>query len=138
MNVVVVYESRTGNTRHAAEMIAHGVREQGGNAEAYPSTGVDLTTIAAADLVVVGTWTDGLFFFGQRPGGSMKLWQMPEIHHKKAAVFCTYAKNPGKTVDKLGDLVEAKGAEVIGGDAFHRNKLAEQVPGFVNGLMALV
>ncbi len=138
MNVVVIYESRSGNTKYAAELIASGVIRDGGTAAAYPSTAVDLHAVSQADLIVVGTWTDGLFFFGQRPGGSMRLWQMPEIHHKRAAVFCTYAKNPGKTVDKLARLVEGKGATVVGGNAFHRNRLEEEVEGFVDGLLTLV
>ena len=138
MNVVVIYESRSGNTQRAAELIASGVLRDGGHAAAYPSTAVDLAAVSQADLIVVGTWTDGLFFFGQRPGGSMRLWEMPEIHHKRAAVFCTYAKNPGKTVQKLADLVEAKGATVVGGDAFHRNNLVEETDNFVNGLISLV
>ncbi len=138
MNVVVIYESRSGNTKRAAELIASGVIRDGGTAAAYPSTAVDLAAVSAADLVVVGTWTDGLFFFGQRPGGSMRLWEMPDIHHKRAAVFCTYAKNPGNTVTKLAKLVEGKGATVIGGDSFHRNNLVEETDHFVNGLLALV
>lgn len=137
MNVVVIHESRSGNTQRAAEMIAQGIIDDGSHATVYPSTAVDLHAVSEADLVVVGTWTDGLFFFGQRPGGSNRLWEMPEIHHKKAAVFCTYAKNPGRTVDKLAKLVEGKGAEVVGGDALHRNQLEDQVPNFVNGLLSL-
>jgi hypothetical protein len=42
---------------------------------------------------------------------------------KRAAVFCTFALNPGNSLDKLTGAVEATGAHVIGGLALHRSRL---------------
>jgi hypothetical protein len=38
-------------------------------------------------------------------------------------VFCTFALNPGKTIAKLTAIMEAHGAEVIGGMAIRRDDL---------------
>jgi hypothetical protein len=43
--------------------------------------------------------------------------------NKRCAVFCTFALNPGKTIEKLTAIMEAHGAEVIGGMAIRRDDL---------------
>ena len=53
---------------------------------------------------------------------------------KRAVVYCTYAVDPGRTLDKLVALVEEKGAEVIGGFALVRHDLAADVSEFVDRL----
>ena len=49
---------------------------------------------------------------------------------KQAAVFCTFALNPGKSLDKLTGAVAATGADVIGGLEIKRNKLDEHTEMF--------
>src|SRR5687767_563896 len=73
VRAVVIYESLTGNTRKAAELIAGDLRAAGHEAVACPTTAVDYQALHAADLVVVGGWTDGLFFVAQRPGRAGRL-----------------------------------------------------------------
>lgn len=58
------------------------------------------------------------------------------IDGKRAAVFCTYAVDPGKTLTKLGDIVAERGGEVLGGVALHRKRLAEGAGDFVDRLLA--
>ena len=66
--------------------------------------------------MVVGSWTDGLFFFGQRPGRAGRLAKLPVIDGKKAAVYCTYAVNAGKTLPQAEpDRSGRRGGDVIGG-----------------------
>ena len=50
---------------------------------------------------------------------------------KRAAVFCTFALNPGKSLDKLTGAVQATGAGVIGGLALHPSKLEAHTEEFV-------
>ena len=57
-----------------------------------------------------------------------------DLTGKRAAVFCTYAVNPGKTLDKLTKVVAELGADVVGGMALHRNKLEEQADELVERL----
>jgi menaquinone-dependent protoporphyrinogen IX oxidase len=135
MKAVVVYESLTGNTRQAASLIgaelaARGIEVLG----VYQAPGVDLGALAHADLVVVGSWVDGIFVVGQRPGRASRLWHLPAMAGKQAAVYCTYAINPGKTLEKMTAIVEQRGATVIGGLAVHRGHLAQDVVDFVNRL----
>ncbi len=135
MKATVVYESMTGNTATAGHLIAAGLTAAGVEAVACPITQVDLQSLSESELVVVGSWTDGFFFFGQRPGRGARLAQLPVIDGKKAAVFCTYAVNAGKTLPKLSRIVTRRGGEVIGGFAIHRKRMEEEAAEFVDRLL---
>jgi hypothetical protein len=135
VNAVVIYESLTGNTREAAERIGEALRSDGVDTAVFRIDGIDLATLAAADLVIVGSWVDGMFFVGQRPGRAGRLRALPVIDGKQAAVFCTYAVDPGKTLTKLSDIVTERGGRVIGGVALHRKRLAEGAEDFVDRLL---
>ena len=104
-------------------------------AVACPITQVDLQSLSESDLVVVGSWTDGLFFFGQRPGRAGRLAKLPVIDGKKAAVYCTYAINAGKTLPKLTRIVGMRGGDVIGGYAIKRSDIETGAAEFVDRLL---
>ena len=93
-------------------------------------TTVDLQALSEADLVVVGSWTDGFFVFGQRPGRAGRLKErLPAMRGKKAATFVTFTLEPRKALDKLSDLVRATGADVIGGMAIRQATTSRVAPG---------
>lgn len=135
MNAIVIYESLTGNTREAGHVIAEELTGSGIDCVASPITAIDLQALSDAELVIVGSWTDGLFFFGQRPGRMGRLAQLPVIDGKRAAVYCTYAIDPGRTLDKLGGVVGRRGGDVIGGLAIKRNNLGDGSIEFVDRLV---
>jgi hypothetical protein len=120
VKALVIWESLTGTTRKAAGVIAAGLQAGGVEARVCPATRVDLAALSAADLVVVGSWTDGIVFVGQKPGRAGRLWSLPFLTGKRAFVYCTYAVDPGHAVDKLSAIVTDRGAEVLGGRAVHR------------------
>ncbi len=135
MKATVVYESLTGNTAKAGHLIAAELTNAGIEAVACPINQVDLQSLSASELVVVGSWTDGLFFFGQRPGRAGRLNNLPVIDGKKAAVYCTYAVNAGQTLPKLSRIVRRRGGDVIGGYAIHRKRLEQDAAEFVDRLL---
>ena len=100
---------------------------------------LDLEAISRADVVFVGTWVDGLVLFGQRPGRASKLRGLPVLDGKRVAAFCTYAINPGRTIDKLAGILEAKGATVVAKRAIKRNAIDEQMAAdFVGEVLAAI
>jgi hypothetical protein len=131
VNVIVIYESLTGNTRRAAGMIADELAVAGHPTTVSPIDDIDFQALRAADLVVVGGWVDGLVLVAQKPGRIGRLRKLPWITGKKAVVFCTYAINSGHALDKLAALVEDRGAEVIGGMKIRRDRLDEGTADFV-------
>ncbi len=89
----------------------------------------------AADLVLVGTWVHGLFVFGQTPWALGELAKLPVMKGKKAAAFLTYALNPGKSLQKMTNVLDSLGAEVLGGVALHRSKLPAHTQEFAARLV---
>lgn len=138
MNVVVVYESLTGNTKRAAEAIGTELDRRGIDVAVFPVTEIDYQALALADLVVMGSWVDGLFVVGQKPGRSFRLETFPPIDGKRCVVFCTFAINPGKVLEKMTDIMEQRGAEVLGGMAIKRNKIEAGAVEFVDRTVANV
>jgi hypothetical protein len=134
---MVIYESLTGNTRKAAGLVAEGLASNDFDITAVsPTNAVDLRGLQAAELVVVGTWTDGILVVGQRPGRADRLRNLPAMNGKQAVVYCTYALNPGKTIDKLIGIVRGLGANVTGGLALHRRHLDVGAADYVDRLVS--
>ena len=125
MRALVIHESLTGNTRTAARHIVDELVAEGWEASECSSREVDLPALQAADVLIVGSWVDGLFFFGQRPGGGGKLSKLPLLGNKPTYVYVTFAIDPGKTLAKLTSLVEERHGDVVGGMTIRRNDLRE-------------
>lgn len=138
MRVVVIYESLTGNTRKASHLIADELVALGHVAVACPTNAVDLQALQDADLVVVGGWTDGLFFVAQKPGRAGRLRAIPAMAGKRAVCFVTYAINAGSTLEKLSAIVEGLGASVEGGMTIRRDRIEAGAADFAARLDANV
>jgi hypothetical protein len=123
VRVVVIYESLTGNTRKASHLIADELIAAGHQAVACPTTAIDYQALHEAEVVVVGGWTDGLFFVGQKPGRAGRIRNLPALAGKRAVCFVTYALDAGRTLEKLSAIVEGLGATVEGGMTIRRDKL---------------
>jgi flavodoxin len=139
VKTALLVESLTGNTWKAAEMIADKLAQ-----EQWTITGLskvrqpDLASIQAAEMVLVGTWTHGLFVVGQAPWAAATISNLPAMRNKRSAVFMTYALDAGKSLDKLTGAVGATGAEVIGGLLIKRNHLEAHTDAFVDRLIGAV
>jgi len=124
MKAALLVESLTGNTWRAAEMIGTNLQQEG-----WSITGLsrvrrpDLSSIQEADIVLIGTWTHGLFFVGQAPWAAADIANMPVMRGKKAACFLTYALDAGKSLDRLSTAVGQTGADVVGGLLIKRNHI---------------
>jgi len=136
MKAAILVESLSGNTWKAGEQIGSLLQQEG-----WTITGLnrvrepDHAAIQEADMVLVGTWVHGLFVVGQAPWGLGAIDHLPMMRGKKSAVFCTFALNPGKSLDKLTNAVMGRGADVLGGVALNRSKLDEHSEVFVDRLL---
>ena len=65
---IVLVESLTGNTWKAGEKIAANLQQSGWGVSSVCSVRKpDLHALETADLVLLGSWTDGIFVAAQRP-----------------------------------------------------------------------
>lgn len=138
MQALVIHESLTGTTRDAARLIVAELRSVGWQASECSARQVDFAALQQADVVVVGTWVDGLVLFGQRPGGSGKLAKLPLLGEKPTYVYVTYAIDPGKTLAKLSDVVTERRGDVRGGMTIRRNDLANGCAEFAERVVTAV
>jgi hypothetical protein len=135
VRAVVIHESLTGNTARAGRAIAASLTAHGLPTQAFPITDVDYQALSDADLVIVGSWVDGLFVVGQRPGRMGRIRSMPALSGKRAVVYLTYALDPGRSLEKLSDAVAARGADVLGGLVIRRDRLDAGVADFVSRVL---
>ena len=139
MKAALLVESLTGNTWNAAEMIGDKLGQESWTITGMSKVGEpDLSSIQRADVVLVGTWTHGLFVVGQAPFALGNIANLPTMRGKKAACFLTFALHAGKSIDKLSTAVGQTGAAVVGGLEIKRNYLDEHTDLFVERLLGVV
>jgi flavodoxin len=139
VKAALLVESLTGNTWQAAELIADKLQQERWTITGLSRVGKpDLASIQQADVVLVGTWTHGLFVVGQTPFALGNIANLPTMRGKKAACFLTFALNAGTSIDKLSTAVGQTGAEVIGGLEIKRNYLPQHTDLFVERLLGVV
>lgn len=136
MRALIIHESLTGNTRRAAGIVVEELRAAGWEASECSSRLVDLASLQQADVVVVGTWVDGLILLAQKPGNSGRLSRIPLLAQKPTYVFVTYAVDAGKSLEKLTALVEGRDGDVRGGMAIRRDQLEEGCVELAAGIVA--
>ena len=137
MNVAVLYQSLRGGTARAAEMIGQAFRAEDHTCGVYPITNFDAQFVLSADLVVIGTWTDGLFGLGARPAQIGRLNTLPSIAHRKTAVFVTYEISPKRSLAGLRDWAEEREAIVVAEAGFKvrgpfRGDIEPEIESFVH------
>lgn len=136
MKAALLVESLTGNTWRAAEMIAGNIQQEGWQVTGLsPMRRPDHASIQSADVLMIGTWVHGAFVIGQAPWGIGAINALPSLAGKKAVTFCTFALNPGRTLGAMDKAVTGLGADVIGGMALHRSKLAGHTEEFAARLL---
>jgi hypothetical protein len=134
VRVLILYETRRGFTLTVSRALRDEIRHRGHQATTAPIRGVDRGTLAAADAVVVGSWTQGLIVakVGPATGALEGIAQLPPLERRPAAVFCTCDVAPRGTLDVLTSRLQRKGARVLVAHAFKRRKSLAQVPAVVD------
>ena len=90
MKAALLVESLTGNTWKAAEVIGTKLSQERWTITGLSKVGApDLASVEAADIVLIGTWTHGLFVVGQVPWALGKIANLPTMRGKHAACFLT-------------------------------------------------
>jgi flavodoxin len=136
MNVLVLYQSRGGHTREAAEAVALAARDLNHKVNLKSVIEVRSADVEQAETLFVGTWVQGFILFGVKPAGA-ELWvpALPSLAGKPVGVFCTYAFNPRSSLRRLGALLQARGATVVGERAFHRSRPGDGAKLFVQSVL---
>jgi len=116
MNVAIVFDSKTGTTKAAAEAMAELVRAAGHSGTVSSVQDADPAAVSAADAICVGSWCQGLFFiFQHATEATMDFVDgLGDLDGKPAAVFCTYKTAVGGMLPKMAERLQSRGANVTG------------------------
>ncbi len=118
--VLVCYESKGGRTARAADAIAGSLSGHGAVTRVLPIDKVGPIELASADLVVLGSWVEGLVVARVGPARAMGdfLDALPQLGGKPVAIFCTFAVAPRGALPAIHSALEKKGATVVARAAF--------------------
>jgi flavodoxin len=106
MNPLVVYFSRTGNTKRLAQAIADLAK-----APIFDVSSIDNSTIENNDLLFLGTPVEGA---NPAKETAAFIATMPKTEGKKAVLFCTYRIFGNKrTMKKMEKALAEKGYQTI-------------------------
>ncbi len=138
--VLIAYESRGGRTERAATALAHELDARGLSVNLQRLAAVGLAEIAAADLVVVGTWVEGFVVAGVQPARPTRRWLegLPSLGARKFATFCTYGVAPRKAPAILRAALEGNGAEVVAEAVLAPGDAASQLAGLADEIAGVL
>ena len=136
MKIVVLYESRTGNTKRAAEYVAGAAAAAGAQVKLASVGEPQMNDLTDADLVFIGTWTDGIIIGGHMPGGRKNLYNLPDLWDIPVAGFLTHAIHPGKVTKAFAKLLAYKGADVKLVRTFKAKNIPDGIAEFVADAIA--
>ena len=116
MNVAIVFDSKTGTTKAAAEAMAEMVRAAGHQCSVSSVLDADPATVSAADAICVGSWCKGIYVVFQHATKATMdfIDRLGNLDGKPTAVFCTYKLATGGMLPKMATSLKGRGANVTG------------------------
>jgi flavodoxin len=96
-NAVIIYHSKTGTTKKYARELSLALQSKGITISEFSIAQYKPETVLNADIVLLGCWTSGLFFFLQKPE---KTWvefakELSILKSQKLAFFTTFKVRTG-------------------------------------------
>lgn len=136
MNVAIVYDSRTGTTAAAAQAMANAFSAKGHSCTVRPVVGAVPHEVAKADLICIGSWTQGLLVFRQHATRETMSFveRLGDLGGKKAVVFCTYKVATGQMLPVMAKALTRRGAQVLGHFKFRGRNPGKDFSSFVETL----
>ena len=121
----IVYESRRGRARRAAEAVAENAAAHGVPSLLRSISSAVPNDILEAPALIAGCWAKIDTPGGGEPVRTMAKWieNLPELHGKPIGLFCTYtffphtfadtATRTAEALSLLGRAIEEKGGKVV-------------------------
>ena len=115
MKTLIVYHSKHGKTKRFAENIAKYINKLKGSVVVKSISETSTDDINKCDLLVLGCWTSGKWFFGQEPE---QAWidfakRLPKADNKETVLFTTYWIATGSMFRKMKHLLLPKGYKIL-------------------------
>jgi flavodoxin len=150
MSIYVVYESKRGKARRAAEAITDAAASQGVATLVRSIEETVADDVLAADALVVGCGVKVDTPFGGEPAHRVGEWidGLPNLDGKRVGVFCTYSIFPHTFADTAARVsevlagldrgIEGKRGKVVVSRSFHVREFPETATAFVGQILEYV
>lgn len=112
---LIIYSSRTGVTREYGEEMAKFLRQNGLETNVRDLDEWKEEEVKAADLMLIGCWTSGLFVILQHPNNEWKkmVRGLPDLSGKRIGIFTTYMLASGSMFRNMIRHLKPTGAVVL-------------------------
>ncbi len=115
MKALIVYNSQKGKTKKYAEKIGRYIETFQGKAIVKSIAETTAQDIKSCDLLLLGSWTNGRFLFGQKPD---QAWidfasKLPRMEGKETVLFTTYNILTGSMFRNMKKELEPKGYKIL-------------------------
>ncbi len=133
---VVIYESAGGNTKKAATVVAQSLSTRGFDARAISTTVAKSSDLLDADLIVFGTWVEGLLLAKVHPAekATRYIGTLPPLNGKDVACFVTFGLNPKQSAGELSEAFARLGANVLASAAISSKHLISGAQAFARSV----
>ncbi len=113
--VLVCFASEGGHTERTARTAADELSRKGHHVQVLPIDKVGPKELAAADLLLVGTWVKGFVVAKVGPPPEVQAWleALPRLGGLPVGLFCSYGVNPRSTLARMAAVIERQGAKVV-------------------------
>ena len=110
MKTSIIYNSHSGTTKAYAEEIEKFLSGNGLECKIFSIDNYDKEFLRLSELVMLGSWTNGLMIIAQHPDRSWKRFveEMPDIRNKSLALFTTYKIATGSMFRKMEKILAGK------------------------------
>ena len=107
---LIIYHSKTGTTKKYADEIGKYLESKGISAKTYSTAEFQPALTENLDYILLGCWTNGLFFILQHPDKTWKAFakQLQAAPDAKLALFTTYKFVTGSMFRKMNVHLEDK------------------------------
>ncbi len=131
-NVLVIYDTRSGNTRDVATNLLSDLSQDLYSTVVTPITKVNYNDVVASDIIVLGTWIEGMVLANVKPAKPTLRWlrSIDTFGNKPVIVFVTYGVNPKGSLDLLEKEFAQRHAKVLLKKAIKGGKAQAQLPEF--------
>jgi flavodoxin len=115
MKGLVIYNSKKGHTKKYGEEIGEYLREKKLDTKVLSVAEFKEKDILDADIVFMGSWTNGMFLLFQHPD---KKWvdftrKLPDIKNKKVGLFTTYNVATGSMFKSMERKLKGKISDIM-------------------------
>jgi len=118
VRALVAYGGNRGTTAKIADNIVQGMLQEGAEASSIPLSLLRMVPSRVNEVDILGIGSP-VYFLREPPDVTEFVSNLPSLEGRKAFAFCTCGMDrPGETLYRLGSMLQARGAELVGATRF--------------------